>query len=107
MAHTLCRKRRNLLCFAVECGIKTKSRHGTQTKKKVNRKQIQCAIKKKLKNRCEIYGMLYAFRELIVYRICAPARKHVNQLSSTRFPNAIKKKWNVQSPKKNTSSAAW
>lgn len=33
----------------------------------------------------------YAFEEPIVYRICAAARKHVNQLNSTRFPNVIKK----------------
>lgn len=45
-----------------------------------------CAIKK-IEESLEIYG-IYAFRELIVYRICAPACKHVNQLSSTRFPNA-------------------
>lgn len=46
----------------------------------------------------------YAFGEPIVYRICAPARKHVNQLSSTRFPNAIKKGMFIR--QKKPSSAA-
>lgn len=93
-AYTLySRKRRNLLCFGCwmrmneldkrkknvssekNCGIASKFDIWTQTRKKL----------KNLWNAC-------VFEEPIVYRICAFARKHVNQLSSTRFPNVMRTK---------------
>lgn len=64
-------------------------------------------MKKKLKNHLEIYGMPMLLKSPIVYRICAPARKHVNQLNSTRFPNVIKKNrecWFAHNSSKNNNT---
>ena len=71
--------------------LNVNERKKTCHRKKRNRKQIQWHERKKIE---ESFGNLwnaYAFEEPIVYRICAPACKHVNQLNSTRFPNVIKK----------------
>lgn len=59
----------------------------------LNERERKKRVIEKKANRKQIRNLwnAYAFEEPIVYRICAPARKHVNQLNSTRFPNVIKK----------------
>lgn len=94
-----CRKRRNLLYFSWR---NTKKRIFRNRKKRRKNWIVSklCAIKN-IEESLEIYG-IDAFGELIVYRICALARKHVNQLNSTRFPNAIEEE--REEKKTNTSA---
>lgn len=74
--------------LVVECDCKRTIEN--EKKKRCHRKQMRW-YEKKIEESLGNLWNAYAFEEPIVYRICAAARKHVNQLNSTRFPNVIKK----------------
>lgn len=63
-----------------------------EKEKTCHRKQMRWYEMKKIEESLGNLWNVCASEEPIVYRICAVARKHVNQLNSTRFPNVIGKK---------------